>query len=51
MRLEMIKFKERAEEPARRQAEAPEEMRAEDDALTFLRRRKISFAGGMRVRM
>ena len=37
VRLKMVELEERAEEAARRKAEAPEEVRPNDDALTFLR--------------
>ena len=40
VRLELIEVEEGAEESARRQAEAAQEMRAEDYPLAFLRRRR-----------
>ena len=40
MRLELIEFEEGAEEGARGQAEAAQEVRAEDYSLAFLRRRR-----------
>ena len=40
MRLELVEFKEGAEEGTRGQAEAAQEVRAEDYPLAFLRRRR-----------
>ena len=40
MRLELIEFEEGAEESARRQADAAQEMQAEDHPLAFLRLRR-----------
>ena len=40
MRLELVEFEEGAEEGARRQAKAAQEVRAEDYPLAFLRRRR-----------
>ena len=40
MRLETIEFRKGAEEAARRQAEAMQAVRAEDDPLALLRRRR-----------
>ena len=40
MRLELIEFKKRTEESARWQADAVQEMRAEDHPLAFLRLRR-----------